>query len=99
MGKPIEIVKTASFPEALFVIDKKIALVYVQRHRLGCVGLEFQRVYPSLGSSFNNLQGPRQRLVVVAGHLSDHKWLMPKPDGSSRNIYPRIIDHLLLFQC
>ena len=51
----------------------------VERHRVGGIGLQLERVRAGRGGGIDDRQRALERLVVVAGHLGDDERRMSGP--------------------
>ena len=83
VGLLVEVVQVLAGPEGIGIADLKAPAAHVERHRVGGVGLQLDRVGSRLGCSLHDRQGPLQALVVVAAHLGDHKGGMVWADGAA----------------
>ena len=83
MGLLVEVVQVLAGPEGIGIADLEAAAANVERHRVGGIGLQLDRVGPRLGRCLHDRQGPLQALVVVAAHLGDHKGGMVWADGAA----------------
>jgi len=78
VGLFIEVVEVLASPEGIGIDDLEAAAAHVERYRVGGVGLQLDRVGPGLGRCFHDCQSALQTLVVVVGHLGDHKRGIPR---------------------
>jgi hypothetical protein len=80
MGFLIELVERLAGPKAVRIIYVKITLIDLQGHGVGGIGLQLDGVRTAFGGRFDDLQRSRERLVVIAGHLSDDEGGVPGAD-------------------
>src|SRR5688572_15826344 len=70
IGFAVELIKGLAGPEAVAGDSKPLA-VTVDRHGVGGVGLEFDRVRASSLGRPDDLNGPVKTLIVVRGYFGD----------------------------
>jgi regulator of RNase E activity RraA len=70
------------FPGDVIVGDAEGVVVDVQRHRVGGVGLDLQRMRAGIGRGVDDGQRTLERLVVVARHLGNDEGAVAGADGT-----------------
>src|SRR5690606_7561702 len=78
---PVQLVERPACPETLRVADMELALVEVERHRVGGVSLDLEAVRARLRRRLDDLERAREGLVVIARHLGDDKRRVRSADG------------------
>ena len=82
----VEVVQVLASPEGIGIADLEAAATHVERHCIGGVGLQLDRVGACFSCCLHNRQCSLQALVVVAAHLGDHKGGMVCADGAASDI-------------
>ena len=70
-GELVEVVEGLAAPEALGVVDEKIAVADVEGYGVGGIGLQLEGVGAGIGGGVDEAEGLVEALAVVAGHFGD----------------------------
>ncbi|GAA6616189.1 hypothetical protein NUACC26_019890 [Scytonema sp. NUACC26] len=99
MGFLVELVERSSLPKAVGIVDEELIAGEIQRHRIGCIGLQLERMRARLRRRIDDRQRAVERLIVIAGHLRNDERPVRTADRTA-------LDHdgfthraLPLFQC
>jgi hypothetical protein len=76
----VQLVELAAGPQALVVFDDEAAGAHVERHRVGGVGLQLDRVGAGGRGGVDDGECALKRLVVVARHLGTEVGALVRPD-------------------
>lgn len=79
----VEVVEVLASPEGIGITDVEAAATHVERHRVGGVSRQRDRMGARLSCRFHDRQDSIQALVAVAAHLSNHKRGMVYTDWAS----------------
>jgi hypothetical protein len=83
----VQLVELPARPQTLAVLNDEARRLQVQRHGLGRVGLQFDRICASVGGGIDDGQGAVERLVVVARHLRYEIGPMVGTDGPFSDLH------------
>lgn len=73
IGFLVQLVERLAVPRVLRVADEKLAVRFVDGHRVGRVGLQLDGVRAGLGRRFDDGFRAVERVVVVAAHFGDEE--------------------------
>jgi hypothetical protein len=93
----VELIELATVPQTLGIIDDKARRAQIERHRVGGIGLEFDRIRTRSRSGINNRESSVERLIVVAGHFGNQIRLFTRPNRAITNPKPCRLHALITF--
>jgi hypothetical protein len=83
----VELVQSSAVPQAGWLADDEVLGFDVKGHRVGGVGLEFQRIDPCFRNRIHDLQRTLERAAVVPGQLRDDVWRLVWADLSPCDLH------------